>query len=291
MLKKTIASVLKVFGVDCQKLQENICMWSLRQSIRENNYGDMVKKLITIVPDLSEQYSLSEEHYSSYVELKLRVQHAFQCVMMFKGLESLPAGKLTVVDIGDSAGTHMRYVQALTKDRFDIDTISVNLDPRAIEKIKAKGLKAILSRAEDMDLTGRQVDLFTSFEMVEHLHNPAIFFRRLAKKTSCNQMVMTVPYVRESRVSLLNSRDGSDNKIFAEDEHVFELSPRDWTNLLLHGGWKVRYNRIYYQYPRRIPLVSTFLSWYWKRVDFEGFWGVVLEKDTTVSDRYQDWGE
>lgn len=290
-MKKIITQVLTMLGLDRQKLHENLQMWSFRQAIRENGYGELVQKLRAIEPDLSEQYSVGKERYSPYVELKLRAQHAFQCAMMLKGLESLPLGKLAVVDIGDSAGTHMRYLQELSKDRFDIDAISVNLDARAIEKIKAKGQKAVLCRAEDLELAGQHVDLFTTFEMVEHLHNPAIFFRRLAKKTSCNRMVMTVPYVSQSRVALRSSRDGSALPIFAEDEHVFELCPEDWTLLLLHGGWKIRYSRIYYQYPRRMPLIGSLFSWYWKRTDFEGFWGVVLEKDLTASDRYQDWGE
>ena len=74
-----------------------------------------------------------------------------------------------------------------------MDTLSVNLDPRAVEKIKARVLERFLCRAEDLDLPGVDIDLFTSFEMVEHLHNPAIFFHRLAKKSSCRKILITRP--------------------------------------------------------------------------------------------------
>ena len=224
-----------------------------------------------------------------YWELKRRALQSFQCSMMLKALEHLPSGRLTVVDIGDSAGAHMLYLRELTKGKFDVDTISVNLDSRAIEKIKARGLNAILCRAEDLDLREKKDDLFTSFQMVEHLHNPAIFFRRLAVKSPCNKIVITVPYLKESRVGLHHIRNRTGKIIFAEDEHIFELSPEDWTLLLLHSGWSVVQSEIYYQYPRKLPIISHLFSCYWKNSDFEGFWGAILEKDTTLSNLYQDW--
>lgn len=57
-------------------------------------------------------------------------------------------------------------------------TLSANLDPKAIERIRARGPKADLCRAEDLKLPEEKVDWLTSFEMVEHLHDPASFFRR-----------------------------------------------------------------------------------------------------------------
>jgi len=241
------------------------------------------------VPDISNQEESGKDIFNNYWELKRRALQSFQCSMMLKALEHLPPMGLTVVDVGDSAGTHMLYLRELIRGKFDVDTISVNLDPRAIEKIRARGLKAILCRAEDLDLREKKVDLFTSFQMVEHLHNPAIFFHRLAKKSLCNKMVITVPYLKESRVGLHHIRNKTGKIIFAEDEHIFELSPEDWTLLLLHSGWSVVQSEIYYQYPRKLPIISQMLSWFWRHADFEGFWGAILEKDTTLSNLYQDW--
>jgi hypothetical protein len=185
----------------------------------------------------------------------------------------------------------MLYLRELTKDRFSIDTISVNLDSKAIEKIRQRGFKAILCRAEELDLGGQHVDFYTSFQMVEHLHNPAIFFRRLAKRSKTNKMILSVPYLKDSRVGLHQIRYKTNKKIRAEEEHIFELSPQDWTLLFLHGGWKVIHSQFHYQYPQRWPVISLVLKLFWRYSDFEGFWGVILEKDTTVSDLYQDWDE
>lgn len=288
MFKAILKKILITFGFDITDITQGLSRWSIKLALTENGFCRLAEKLYRIESDLFKQYS-SQREFNDYWELKIRAQHAFQCTLMLKALKNIPSGKLTVVDIGDSAGTHMLYLKELTKNKFNIDTISVNLDPRAIEKIKARGLKAILCRAEDLELEEGEVDLFVSFEMVEHLHNPAIFLRRLAKKSQCNRLVVTVPYMKKSRVGLHHLRDGLEKTVCAEEEHIFELSPRDWTLLMLHSGWKVIYNKIYYQYPRKCPVISYLLALYWRETDFEGFWGAILEKDIKFSDRYQDW--
>ncbi|WP_333655121.1 methyltransferase domain-containing protein [Dissulfurispira sp.] len=281
--------ILTHIGIDVRNVHERLSGYSIKLAIKQNGYAEMLERLRTIVPDISNQESSEASTFNDYWELKRRTLHVFQCRMMLKALEMLQQDSLVVVDIGDSAGTHMLYLRDLTRNKFSLDTVSVNLDPRAIKKIEARGLKAVHCRAEELDLGGRSVDLFTSFQMVEHLHNPALFFRRLAKKSSCCRMVITVPYLKRSRVGLHHTRYGAVRPFFAEDEHIFELCPRDWELLILHAGWRVKHSEIYYQYPRRIPVVSTLLSWFWKNTDYEGFWGAVLEKDTTLSDCYQDW--
>jgi hypothetical protein len=214
--------------------------------------------------------------------------HAFQCEMMLKAVDRIKNNKPLVVDIGDSAGTHMIYLKALAGDTRPVRTISVNLDAQAVAKVKSKGLEAILCRAEDLKVDAA-VDLFTSFEMVEHLHNPALFLHRLALNHPASQVLITVPYVKKSRVGLHSIRQKQKQIIYAEREHIFELNPDDWALLFLHSGWKAIESRIFYQYPRHIPLVSWVLAWFWKKTDFEGFWGVLLENDMTYANLYQDW--
>lgn len=288
IFKEILKKIFLTFRLDPDKLIQRLNKWSIRAALSENGLSGLAERLRKIVPDISGQES-TQGGLNDCSEIKRRLLQAFQCSLMFKAIEYLSPGNLTVVDIGDSAGTHMLYLKELAKDKFNINSISVNLDPRAIEKIKARGLMAILCRAEDLDLGAREVDLLISFEMVEHLHNPAVFFRRLAKKSTCNKLVITVPYMKRSRVGLSHIRNGSKKTIFAEEEHIFELSPEDWALLMLHSGWRVTYGKSYYQYPRKWPVISQILAAYWRKTDFEGFWGAILEKDTTFSDCYQDW--
>lgn len=295
MIKKMVKKLFKLMGIDKKyywKFIFNINTKMLLAALGEQGYKNLIVDLRKIVPDISNQYSFTIDAFYDYYELKMRGMHAFQCKLMFRILDNYYKdvnNKINVVDIGDSSGTHMLYIKNLMKDRFTIDSYSVNLDPRAIKKIKTKGLKALLCRAEELDLGKEKIDFFVSFEMVEHLHNPSIFFRRLAKKSNGDKIVITVPYRRKSRVELHYLGNEIKKKVYAEDVHIFELCPEDWTKLMLHSGWRVVYNEIYYQYPKKFLLLRKIFAWYWEKTDYEGFWGAVLEKDLTYTELYQDW--
>lgn len=252
--------------------------------------------------DLMNQYSnnpnTNDGDYTKYYLLKLINTHAFQAKFTKSALCDLvangyinPDSTLVMVDIGDSAGTHLKYQRKMLQGMFeDIRTVSVNLDPVAVEKIRAGGGgEAVLCRAEDYRPDGLSIDVYLSYEMVEHLHNPALFFYRLAKSNNGKYMVVTVPYRKRSRVAVGLSMNCSNyDKITAEDEHIFELCPNDWQRLLWHAGWKVRKDEIYYQYPRR----SIFTPLYrcaWEQCDFEGFYAMLLERDMTAANLYTDW--
>lgn len=295
MIKRILKKLFKLMRIDYwsyyRRFILNINTKLLSSALNEQGYKNLLVDLRKIVPDISDQYSFSKDTSKEYHELKIRGMHAFQCKLMFRALDYYKnfSSKINVVDIGDSSGAHMLYLKDFMKDKLNIDSYSVNLDPEAIKKIKSKGLKALLSRAEDLDLGEQKIDFFVSFEMVEHLHNPSIFFRRLAKKSNGYKIVITVPYRRKSRVGLNYLRNEIKKKVYAENVHIFELCPEDWTKLMLHSGWRVINNEIYYQYPRKLPLLRKIFAWYWGKIDYEGFWGAILEKDLTYTELYQDW--
>lgn len=286
----TLRKWIKKRRAKIEAVINKICFYSIRKALSEKGFNDLINTLRKIVPDISEQES-RHRMMDPYLELKMRGLHAFQCSLMLRTINSFPSSRVTIVDLGDSSGTHMLYIRGIKNDSIAIDSISVNLDPIAIEKIRARKLRGVLCRAEELDLRNESIDLIVSFEMIEHLHNPALLFRRLSTNSGFNKIIITVPYVKKSRVGLHHVRNRSERIIFAEDEHIFELSPEDWSLLLLHSGWKVTYNEIYYQYPHKWPLLSWFFAFFWKRVDYQGFWGATLEKDLTYSNRYSSWAE
>lgn len=263
---------------------------SINRALKQQRLLEYIEPLSAIVPDLSyqETSSVGNEYYN----FKRRGMHCFQISLLLRAIDSIQCTKkISVMDIGDSAGTHMLYLRELLKQQSsDVTTISVNLDPHAIGRISAKGLTAICARAEDVDLQ-YSIDLYTTFEMVEHLHDPSYFFYRLAKKGSGRYLLMTVPYLKQSRVGLWNIRQNIHKDIIAEEEHIFELSPEDWMLLALHSGWKTVWHQRYLQYPTGIPFYSWQMKRHWRHHDFEGFWGVLFEKDLTFAEHYLDWQE
>lgn len=283
---KKISTFLRM---DREKIIQKIAVCLLKLAAWENGRGKLVERLRGIVPDIANQESSTKDMFNAYWEFKRRSLQAFQCALMLKALQYFSPGRLRAADIGDSAGTHMLYLKELARDKFTVDTVSINLSAEAVEKIKTRGLEAVLCRAEQIPFQDINVDLFTCFQMLEHLHNPAVFLRRAAKRGNGNRMVVTVPYLKRSRVGLQHIRSRLKQIVDAEMEHIFELSPEDWTLLMLHSGWRVVFSEIYYQYPRCWPFIREIPAFFWRKTDFEGFWGAILEKDLTFSNRYKDW--
>ncbi len=292
-MKEIVKKILKSFGINQKKdVPRQIARWSLLQAQKQQNLSQIVGKLRQIVPDISLQQSRTIKNFDSYAELKRRNLHGFQCQLMLEAIKNIKQEHFSVIDVGDSAGTHMLYLKELSKGTLTLDTLSVNLDQRATEKIRARGLKALCKRAENIqanDLDVETIGLITSFEMMEHLHNPSIFLRRMAVKGICPLILITVPFLRNSRVGLHHIRNRSQKKIHAEEEHIFELSPEDWALLSRHSGWKVIHEAIYWQYPRGIPFLTRSLRKYWQNFDYEGFWGAILKRDLKYSEQYLDW--
>jgi hypothetical protein len=257
---------------------------SLKSAAREQNLEKLITKLTRIVPDISEQYSTSKLE-SIYLKTKVRNQHAFQLALINEIIGDFD--KPVIVDIGDSAGTHLQYIIGLFSESKTIRTLSVNVDAKAIDKIKKKGLEAISAKAEDLEKYDINADIFLCFEVLEHLMDPCRFLYELSSKTKATYLVATVPYLKNSRVGLKHIRGSQRDIINAENTHVFELSPEDWKLISKHSGWSIVKEKIYLQYPKkRVPRIVQPL---WRKLDFEGFYGLILKRDNTWSSRYQDW--
>jgi hypothetical protein len=284
--------ILKALGVDTRAIYQKLSAASLDQAACEQGLENLRQRLRDILPDIADQYSggLDAAEYERYWERKLRGLHAFQIQAALDALEVIGGGNRVLADIGDSSGNHAIYLQALAPKGRIARVVSVNLDPVAVEKVRAKGGDAILARAEEMDLEGIAPDLFFSFEMVEHLTDPLRFLHRLAEKGRADHLLMTVPYRKTSRFGGAELQ-GPENRLpasmTAEELHLFELNPADWLRLARLAGWKPIFERRYVQYPRRHPLRLT--QPLWRRLDFEGFWGVLLKRDLSVAQRYTAW--
>ena len=268
-----------------RNLYQFLLLKSLRQAVKEQGLMPLHRQLSKIVPDLRFQYS-TNEIIGDFLEFKVRAQHSFQIKLVKQALKLIEVNdnkELTIVDIGDSAGTHLLYLNELFGE---IRSLSVNLDVNAVKKIKQKGLDAIHARAEELEKFNINADLFLSFQTVEHLSNPIEFLYKLSK-TNCRGLVVTLPYKKQSRVALTHIRQNSKEQTCAEKTHIFELSPSDWRLIFQHSGWEIRHETTYLQYPKKHWLRGMRL--FWKKYDFEGFYGVILKRNPNWSSLYLDW--
>lgn len=292
-----LTSIIKTNAARLRPLLERIQIVSLKSAVREQDLNDLSLLLEKAVPDLTNQYSTFKID-TEYLRLKVRSQHAFQMKLALKAInllnersQYLAGEKVSIVDIGDSSGAHLQYLKYILEnnisfDRFSFKFLSVNLDPIAVSKIQQKGMEAILCKAEALfDEYNIKADLIISYEMIEHLCDPVTFLEGMSKSAQESYFVVTVPYITQSRVGLHHIRHKQHRSVYPEDTHIFELSPMDWKLIFLHSGWEVIEELIYRQYPRKSLL--WVMKPFWKRYDFEGFYGVILRRNHRWSDCYK----
>lgn len=266
-------------------LLEPVMFFSLRKAARQQKLNALRDRLEEIVPDISEQYSAFRID-SDYLRLKVRNMHAFQVSLLADILKNKEG--FLIADIGDSSGTHLQYINAIYGKDREIRTLSINLDQKAIEKIRQKGLDALNMRGEDLCNNNIRPDIVLCFETLEHLTDPLRFLYDLSVKMDVCFMVITVPYLSKSRVGLHHIRNTlQTTEVCAENTHIFELCPDDWRLLFQHSGWGVVREKIYWQYPQKS--IFYFTKYLWRKLDFEGFYGVVLKKNNFWSSKYRDW--
>lgn len=254
------------------------------RAVKEQGLEQFFLRLSSLVENISDQYN-SFELDTPYLQASVRGLHAFQVRLAIDAIKDME--RATVLDIGDSAGTHLQYLLGIFGADKRLTCRSVNSDPAAVKKIRAKGLDAVLARAEEIDGYRLEADVVLCFETLEHLTDPARFLYGLSSRTDACSLVVTVPYVRKSRVGLTHIRRGRADRVSAENTHLFELNPEDWKLLVRHAGWKVVKDAVYLQYPRWG--LFRFTKALWSRFDFEGFYGMILTKDPAWSSRYADW--
>lgn len=257
---------------------------SLQAALKEQRLDSTYEQLRKIVPDITQQYSTYAVD-TQLIELETRGLQAFQVRLAEEAMRIAHAAgapsRLTLIDIGDSSGTHIEYLRAL---HGEVRSLSVNVDAEAVAKIKARGLEAVHASAEEVERYDIKPDVLLCFETLEHLPDPSNFLSRLAKVTSARTFALTVPYVRRSRVGLRYIRRGLPEVAGPETTHIFELSPADWRPLFMFSGWRVVAERVFKLYPRIHPMVVT--RPLWQAVDFEGFYGAILSPDETWREQY-----
>ncbi len=288
----TIKSAARSLGVDTRRLYQAASARSIDAAVREQGLTPLRAQLRACIPELMDQYTLDIDpiEYARYWETKMRSIHAFQIDSALGALDALGGRALTVVDVGDSSGNHSAYLKKLAPEGKIERMVSVNLDRVAVEKIQAKGGEAILCRAEALHAQGLQPDLMLLFETLEHITDPLRFLHTMAVEGDIANILLTVPYRVQSRFGghliRLPATDMPD-KITPEQVHIFELTPEDWQLLARLAGYRTTFCRTYLQYPRRSPY--RLMKPIWRKLDFEGFISLFLQRDPALSDRYTGW--
>lgn len=237
-------------------------------------------------PDFSQHFSIPTVEVEE--EARIRMLIAAETSFVYESIERIKNDvtlPVTFADIGDSDGS-VRYLLSKMYADSELDSIGLNLQAQAVAKMKKLGLKAICENAMDLSDKEMSFDIVSVFETLEHLSDPIGFLKSMSKIVN-KELIISVPYLRKSRVGLqyLNKNWPEEVKSTIENQHIFELSPTDWKKLMIHSGWKIQKEKIIKAYPR-LSYHRLILEPYWRYMSFDGFWFVSLTKDNTISRNY-----
>jgi len=253
-------------------------LWALKKQKLTLRFNQL--KELDLVSDQYTTASIDTE----YLKTKVLGLHAFQVSLFLEFMQSQTGKEWKIIDLGDSSGNHILYMKELFKE-YDFKSISINLDEEAIRKIKGKGLNYATTSIEDyLNVIGRPKELrevALLLQTLEHLENPISVLKGV-KEQKVDGFIITVPFVKRSRIGMHHLRNNFRSNLLKEpnieNTHIFELSPDDWNVLFKYCGWEVEYQKVYYQFPVNLPIISLLLRWYWQLFDFEGFYGCILKK-------------
>ncbi|MDO8282169.1 MAG: class I SAM-dependent methyltransferase [Thermodesulfovibrionia bacterium] len=266
--------------------------WSLsraavNRAVKENDELSAIWGLsYNILPSLDEHYitaRLSEEE-----SLRARLLICSQASFLRKVITVISENGQAVnnyLDIGDSDGSARILLKESMKN-VDIDTLGINLQPKAVEKMKQKGLEAECIDAMELSKQGRRYDIVSVFETLEHLPNPIGFLESIHSIVN-HRLAISVPLICKSRVSLryLDDKWPGDKIPTIENIHVFELSPEDWSKIFLHCGWEIEFEKKVRQFPKK-GMLALLMKYTWRKISFEGYWFVSLKKNDEYRKRY-----
>jgi hypothetical protein len=236
-----------------------------------------------VLPDLEDHYAtvkLSGENL-----LRVRMLICAQAIFIKRIINQFSdAGKKIkdYVDIGDSDGSTRMLVEKSMNSKA-IKTLGINIQAKAVELIRSKGLDAVCMDAMDIE---KQFDMVSVFETLEHLPNPIGFLENMQKVVD-KRLIISVPLILNSRIGLryLTDKWTHGETPTIANNHIFELAPEDWTKLFRHTGWRVEYEWKVRQFPKR-GLLKMLMQYAWRRISFEGFYFVSLIKDNKYSSQY-----
>jgi SAM-dependent methyltransferase len=268
-IKKTSSSGIEKIVNDDEELRE---LWN---------------KSLKCFPDFTNHFSIAAR--DDEVEKRIRVLIVHEVLFIKSIIEDLleaEDNKVSYADIGDSDGS-VRYILRSFFSENKCDSIGINLQQKAVDKMKQIGLEAICADAMDLAKRNISYDVISLFETLEHLPNPIGFLNdihRIVKK----KLVISVPYIRSSRIALkyLSDNWSKTKSPTIENQHIFELSPVDWKKLFSHTGWRIDREMKLMMYPKK-SIHRLILEPYWRYTSFDGFWFVSLIKDESYSSRYR----
>lgn len=141
--------------------------------------------------------------------------------------------KGTLVEIGPGFGT---FAELASKSRLFADVLAVEPTPEMAAACRARGVRVIEKRIEDVGASDvAAADVLVSFEVIEHLFDPAAFVRQCARLVRPGGLlVLSCPNGLGFDIAVLGGK-----ALAVDAEHVNLFNPASLSRLLGQSGFDV----------------------------------------------------
>lgn len=269
-----------------EKLFDPISISAIHKLVNNNKELKSIwKDSKKLFPDFNEHFTepLNSEEAENRVRLLVVKETEYIKDEILELLKT--KNQCTYADIGDSDGS-VRLLLSNIFSKNQLVSTGINLQQHAVDKMKSIGLDAICADAQKLAEQGINYDIVSVFETLEHLSDPIGFLIGLNNVVN-NRLIISVPYIRKSRVRLsyIKGKWPKNKTATIENTHIFEFSPKDWEKIFLHTGWKIeKQDRLLNYHPKSVSRIL--LQTYWNYVSYDSFWFVTLVKDDHYSSKY-----
>jgi len=241
---------------------------------------------LKILPKLEDHYATVKLSGENLLRVRMLIcAQAIFVKRIINQFENLGAKIESYVDIGDSDGSTRMLLEKSINNQ-GVKSLGINIQKKAVELIRKNSLEAECMDAMDLNAQTRKFDLVFVFETLEHLPNPIGFLENMQDVVN-KRLIISVPLIVNSRVGLryLTGKWTYGEIPTIANNHIYELSPKDWTKLFWHTGWRVDHEWKVRQFPKR-GLLKMLMQYAWRKISFEGFYFVSLVKDSKYSSQY-----
>lgn len=170
-----------------------------------------ISEFETIYPSNYHAFDFSEEDFGIVYKIRSRLE----AKRLLSWCANLP-DNARILDVGCGDGFHLKLLEKYGKKTWQLQ--GVDIDKRAVEMAKKRGLKVYHGSIDEIDLPSNYFDLAFTVQTVEHTENPYKFLTAIKKVLKKGGKLVIVT----------DNTDSLDFKIFKNSHWGGYHFPRHW---------------------------------------------------------------
>ncbi len=141
--------------------------------------------------------------------------------------------------------------------------VSLNIMDDCLKQVKGVGGFPVKGDIQMMSFRNKSFDYVLCFETLEHLENPILGLKELAR-VSTKKVFISIPWVEKTSIHEDNYAPDTP----AVENHVFEFSREDFAKIITHADLKITYYKEINIFPN---ISNPFHNFLFKRFYYPGF--------------------